>query len=313
MSNMDRNFEINLKAINGITDTYGIYAAEDVNVAGYNEPIAAMEGVDKDKYLKYFKLEVVDGNEDLLKELDSGRNIILNSSLGYKYNKKKGDLITLELGKGKREYKIIGFINTLMEKGNYAMIAENYFKMDTSERCYSYVLINITKDPNEVVSMLKKKYIDNKPYVQSLKKDKQEVIKNNEQIFLVLKGFSVLTIIMGILGVFNNFLISFMERKRSLAVFRSIGMSKQQIIKMIFIESLTGGLIGGIIGVIGGILMTSVFPYIMKAMDMPIPITYSTSILFISILTSIAITLIVSISPAIKSSKLNIIETIRNE
>ncbi|KUO70856.1 MAG: hypothetical protein APF81_07955 [Desulfosporosinus sp. BRH_c37] len=45
----------------------------------------------------------------------------------------------------------------------------------------------------------------------------------------------------------------------SLAVLRSVGMSKQQIIKMIFIKSLTGGLIGGIIGVIGGILKK---PYI---------------------------------------------------
>lgn len=139
------------------------------------------------------------------------------------------------------------------------------------------------------------------------------VIKSNEQIFSVSKGFSILTIVMGILGVFNNFIISFIERKRSLAVFRSVGMSKRQIVKMIFIESLTGGLIGGIIGVIGGILMTSVFPYIMGAIDMPIPMTYSTSILVISILTSLAITLIVSISPALKSSKLNIIESLKNE
>jgi len=90
-------------------------------------------------------------------------------------------------------------------------------------------------------------------------------------------------------------------------------MSKQQIIIMIFIESMTGGLIGGIVGVQGGILMISVFPYIMDSMDMPIPMTYSTSLLVISILTSIGITLVVSISPAIKSSKGNIIDLIKNE
>lgn len=313
MSKLDRNSEKNLKAIDGVTATYGIYAAEDVQVAGSNEPIAVVEGIDKDKHLQYFKLEIIDGMEELVKELDSGRNIIINRPLGYKYQKKQGDIITLELGNGKREYKIIGFINTLTEKGNYAMIAETNFKMDMGERCYSHILIKTSNDPNEVVSILKKKYVDNRPYVQSVKDDKKAVIKSNEQIFFVLKGFSVLTIVMGILGVFNNFIISFMERKRSLAVLRSIGMSKRQIVKMIFIEALTGGLIGGIIGVIGGILMTSVFSYIMDAMDMPIPMTYSTNILVISILISIAITLVVSISPAIKSSKLNIIESIKNE
>ena len=313
MSRIDRNFEKNLKAIDGVTATYGIYGAEDVKVAGSHEPIAVVEGIDTDKHLEYLKLEIVDGKQDIVKELSIGRNIILNRPLGYKYQKKIGDLITLELGNGPREYKIIGFINTLTEKGNYAIIAENYFKMDMSERCYSHVLIKTSKDPNEVVAILKKKYIDNRPYVQSVIDDKQGVIKSNEQIFSVLKGFSVLTIILGILGVFNNFIISFIERKRSLAVFRSIGMSKRQIIRMIFIESLTGGFIGGIIGVIGGILMTSVFPYIMEAMDMPIPMIYSTRILVISILTSIAITLVVSISPALKSSKLNIIESLKNE
>jgi putative ABC transport system permease protein len=135
----------------------------------------------------------VDGNEDILEELDSGRNIILNSSLGYRYQKKQGDLITLELGKGPREYRIIGFINTLMEKGDYAMIAENYFKMNTGERNYGYIVMKTTNDPAAVVSLLKKKYIDNKPYVQSLNADKQDVIKTNQQIFSVLKGFSLMT------------------------------------------------------------------------------------------------------------------------
>ncbi len=313
MPNLDRNFAKHLQAIQGTTGTYGLYTAKDVNVAGSHEPIGTLDGIDKNKHLEYFKLQVVDGNEDILEELDSGRNIILNSSLGYRYQKKQGDLITLEFGKGPREYRIIGFINTLMEKGDYAMISENYFKMDTGERNYGYIVMKTTNDPAAVVSLLKKKYIDNKPYVQSLNADKQDVIKTNQQIFSVLKGFSFMTIVMGILGVFNNYLISFIERKRVLAMLRSLGMSKRQIIKMIFIEAMTGGLIGGIVGVGGGVLMVSVFPYIMKALDMPIPISYAPSIVVISILASIVITLVVSISPALKSSRLNIIESIKYE
>ncbi len=49
----------------------------------------------------------------------------------------------------------------------------------------------------------------------------------------------------GIFGVLNNFLISFMERKRYLAIYRSVGMSREQIVKMVFIEGLSGGIIGG--------------------------------------------------------------------
>ena len=57
-----------------------------------------------------------------------------------------------------------------------------------------------------------------------------------------MRGFSLLALVIGIFGVFNNLIISFLERQRSIAMLRSIGMSKRQSIKMFFIEALTGGL-----------------------------------------------------------------------
>lgn len=96
-------------------------------------------------------------------------------------------------------------------------------------------------------------------------------------------------------------------------MFRSVGMSRKQIVSMIFIESLTGGLIGGVVGAIGGILMVSIVPYVMKAIDMSIPIHYSPGSVFTGIIAGTIITLVASISPAIKSSKLNIIEAVKYE
>jgi putative ABC transport system permease protein len=90
-------------------------------------------------------------------------------------------------------------------------------------------------------------------------------------------------------------------------------MSKAQIIKMIFIEALSGGLVGGAVGVLTGVVSISIIPYLLKAIDMPVPIHYSATLIINSILGGAVVTLIASVSPALKSSKLNIIEAIKYE
>lgn len=111
-----------------------------------------------------------------------------------------------------------------------------------------------------------------------------------------------------IFGVVNNLIVNFMEFRRWIAMMKSIGMSKAQIIKMIFVESLTGGLIGGSIGVLTGLSMILLIPNIMVSMGLVYTIKYSLPLLLMYLFISILIMIVASISPAIKSSKLNVIE-----
>jgi len=108
-------------------------------------------------------------------------------------------------------------------------------------------------------------------------------------------------------------MISFIERKRSIAILRSVGLSKKQTLKMIMIEALTGGCIGGIAGIVGGILMLSTVPHLMQAIDVPLALHYTWSFFINSLIGGIIIALLASISPASKTSKLNIIEAIKYE
>ena len=90
-------------------------------------------------------------------------------------------------------------------------------------------------------------------------------------------------------------------------------MSKPQTIKMIFIEALSGGLVGGTVGALTGVISISIMPYILRAIDLPITMHYSAPLIISSILGGAVVTLVASISPALKSSKLNIIEAIKYE
>jgi putative ABC transport system permease protein len=124
-----------------------------------------------------------------------------------------------------------------------------------------------------------------------------------------MSGFSMLAIIIGVFGVLNNLLISFLVRKRSLAVFRSMGMSKVQTVKMIVIEALSGGAIGGLVGVVTGTLMIIILAGTNHSKNIHFP--FSSYILYV--LAGMALMLIASISPALKSSKIDIVSSIKLE
>ncbi|MCX7711019.1 MAG: ABC transporter permease [Clostridia bacterium] len=309
----DRDMERQLLATEGVKDVYGNYEASGIDVIGKNEKISVVQGVRSDKFLEFLNTDIEGDRQALLNELETGRNIIITNMLREKFGVKKGDTLTLKMAQGERTYKIIGFHNTLLDNGNNAMIASKYFENDMGTHYYRNIFIKAKQDPEAVVSTLKKKFARQTPFVMSMTEMARLNSEMNSQVFNTMKGFSLMALLIGTFGIFNNFIISFIERKRSFAVLKSIGMSKRQIIKMMFIESLSGGVIGGAIGVLAGILTISVVPHIMKAMDQPIPIHYTIESMILAFILGTVITLLASISPATRSSKLNIIEAIKYE
>lgn len=310
---LDRNTENKIRSIPGVDGTYGILSASNIEVVGSNDKIMCIDGIDKNKHADFMTMDMETNIKDTFEELYSGRNILLTSILRDKFNFKKGDKILLKFPKGEREYTITGFFNSLNYNGSYAMIADSYLKLDTGIKFYSYIDVKAGKNPDEAAREIKNRFARESPWVDTVKNMEKDNMESNARMFGVLQGFSILALLIGIIGIFNNLIISFIERKHSLAMFRSVGMSKQQIIQMILMESTGGGLLGGIIGVVFGFILLSIVPYLIRAIEQPLPIHSNYSSSFVYLLAGTIITLIASISPALKSSKLNLIEAIKYE
>ncbi len=308
----DRRLEGIIRTIDGVRDTYGIYSANMVEVDGYKEKINLLNGINTIRYPN-FRHIVIDEGPRVLQHLGDERNILLSYILRDKFGVKKGDSLTLILNRGKRVYKVAGFFNSLDWGGSHAIIAERYFKMDTNEHYYATIFIKTSKDPNLVAANIQKKFLRFRPWVTTTQQRIQEDLQGNRKTFSILQGFAMMTLIIGAFGVFNNLIISFIERKRSLAMMRSVGMSRKQTLKMILIESLTGGIIGGTIGILAGTLLIFIVPFIMKAINQVVPIHYSAREYGIVFIAGIVITIVASINPALKFSKQNIIEAIKYE
>ncbi len=306
----DREFDTKIKTVDGVEDVYGVIGANMVNIADSDHTINLIHGVDENKFLDFWEMDVAKGDLNRLKD---GRYILLTYALRDKFEVDIGDTLSLKLQRGERSYIVSGFFDSLRWNGNYAMVSERFLKSDMGNGYYQDIYLKTTKDPNVVVKSIKSKFARIRPTVTTVAEMEGNDQKSNAQLFTILKGFSIMTLVIGVFGVLNNLIISFIKRKRSLAIYRSLGMSKSQIIKMIFIEALTGGIIGGTMGIIAGFLMVAIMPNIMKAMDSPIPMHYSFQLFFYSLIAGIAIKVVASISPALRSSKLNIVEAIKYE
>jgi putative ABC transport system permease protein len=313
ISNSDRQKISLVEKIDGVSDAYGSLQAFDVEVADSKDRITCVLGAEPNEFAAFYKMAIVGDQQSLLQELDRDRNVIISNALRYKFGVGLGESITLKTRMGDRQYKIIGFCETMMYNGQMAIVSDRYLKSDMQLRYYDGILIKTSKAPEEVKENVMKFFANQDINIITMDEMERYNNESNESLFSIFRIFSIIAMVIGIFGVLNNFAISFMERKRSLAMFRSIGMSKVQIIKMIFIEALSGGFVGGAVGVFSGVVDISVVPYIMKAIDLPIPIHYSAVLMISSLLGGVAVTLIASVSPALRSSRLNIIEAVKYE
>jgi putative ABC transport system permease protein len=302
-----------VEKIDGVSDTYGNYQSYSVELADSSDRISCILGAEPNKFDDYYDMGIIGDKDSLLRELDMGRSIIISNALKYKFDVDLGDSITLKTKVGDRPYRVIGFCETMMYNGQMAIVSDRYLKSDMKLRYYNDILIKTSKDPEVVRENIKKFFGNQDIYITTMAEMENANNESNKSLFSIFRIFSIMAMVIGIFGVLNNFAISFMERKRSLAMFRSAGMSKVQIIKMIFIEALSGGLIGGAVGVFSGVVNISIIPYVMRAIDMPIPIHYSAVLMIASLFGGAAVTLIASISPALKSSRLNIIDAVKYE
>lgn len=305
----NRNVERVIRYVKGAKDTYGTYRTRNIEVKGFENKFERVYGVNR-KYLDYWDFGI---KEESMFELENGRNILATTTIKDRFQLKKGDVLTLITEKGERQYKVIDFFYSLMNNGDFILISDRYLKLDMGVEFYDTVYIKTYLDPDEFVKTIKKRFGRMRGSIMSVNEMQKNDYESNRQMFIILNGFSVLALIIGIFGILNNFVINFIQRRRHLAVFRSIGMSKKQIVLMVFLEALTGGLIGGIMGIVSGLLILQIVPFVLRAIEQSIPLHYSLFQFIMFMIMGMVITLIGSISPALKSSKLNIIESIKYE
>ncbi|MGX4598996.1 ABC transporter permease [Faecalimicrobium sp. JNUCC 81] len=230
-----------------------------------------MQGYDE-KTLKGFDKYIEKGSTDLNKDKSKYPNVLVYNHFYNGDNKNKilkdlniGDLLTTKIPaieNGKEVYKdmtvrVAGFINRKWGKereiGNFSAmqvaISQDELWQFTGRNTYNKISMKIEKGSDVAVHKKLEKVIKNEPYgeIESKYKYKQffekQEVENKRVVLLVVS----LILVISSLNILCTIKTNLIMRIKEFATLRAIGMSMKKLKRMIMIESIMYGLLGGII------------------------------------------------------------------
>ena len=207
-------------------------------------------------------------------------------------------------------------MDTLWQGGSFGLVPYKYIKRDLGKNTFdlAYISVKDGVSPDQVAQELDQELQQiTWTYMMTIQAITESNQESNAALMTMISIFAILAMVIGVVGVVNNLMISFIERKQHIAMMRSVGMSKAQVLKMIFIEGVGSGVIGGLCGLVGGVLVTEIMNYVLRALDQVITMKVVPELFLSYFIGGMLITVIGSIIPARGSSKLNIIEAIKYE
>ena len=285
--------------------------------------------------------------------------LIVTQDLLNKWNKKIGDKITLNLGEliyddmgmisklknsQKTTFKIVGTLDKAPHNSKLFAIAG--FDINTVNKNEKFDVSICTKNPKDIyktaISIGKNIGLAQKdnPKDESYNYDEQanlyfKDIEYNEGLLRLLGASSYsninitlllivglvasLVIIATIATIYNSFSIAISERKKQFAILNSIGATKSQIMKLVFLEGFLVSIVGIPIGLLSGTIAIDIVFKVIKTFfktsmfgELDLRVVFSPIVLILSTLVILLTIFISALIPAINAAKISPLEAIKN-
>lgn len=305
-----------LKKIDGIDDNS--YCKLNDIIATVNKKSISVTGCDPrriNEYCRYLEFDSDKNIDDYKAFLKSdNRGIIASSKMCKELNLKKGDKVKVKIFDKTRELKIVGIVDgKLYQSGEIIIIKNDALESIYNKKGANQLIFNTTKDQGKVKEKIK--YLTKKygVVISTNREDSKANVESNQMLIDVLGIFSYMSVIIAAVGVLNNILLSFIQRKRELAVLSSIGMAKKNRNIMILEESILSVIWAFIISLPLEIIIMKHVTKITSLIGLPFEVSVNYSNLGMDMIVTLIIILLATIPALLKNRKLSIISELKYE
>jgi putative ABC transport system permease protein len=133
-----------------------------------------------------------------------------------------------------------------------------------------------------------------------------------DQILVIFNGLLILAVIIALFGITNTLALSVFERTREIGLLRAVGMTRRQVQRTVFWEAIMVAVIGAVLGILVGLFFGVVVTAALASQGIDeLSIPFATIIALV--IAGAIVGLIAAIFPAIRASRLNILESIAYE
>ena len=119
--------------------------------------------------------------------------------------------------------------------------------------------------------------------------------------------FAGIAVFVGAFVIYNTFSITVAQRTRELALLRTLGATRRQVLRSIVIEAVVIGFGAAVIGLLGGLLIAQGLQALFKAVGADLPDTGSvikSRTIIVALLVGTVVTVIASLAPALRSTRI---------
>jgi putative ABC transport system permease protein len=132
------------------------------------------------------------------------------------------------------------------------------------------------------------------------------------QYFLL--AFAAIALIVGSFVIFNTLSMTLAQRVRELATLRTLGASRKQVMRAVLLEGFITGLFAAVAGLVLGFLLAKGLDAVFKAIGVDLPsqnTVFKTRTVIVSLVIGVGVTVLATISPARKATRIPPIAAVR--
>ena len=145
-----------------------------------------------------------------------------------------------------------------------------------------------------------------KEFVDALKEEQEILYETIVEIILIIIGVSLI-------GIINNQTVSFLERKREMAVLYSTAMSRAQLNKMIFTEVILSYIVSAGVSIIFTMLFIRLLKQTLLVLNMYYPLRFNIISILVLLFIIGIIMMVIYLVMKRKIKKMNIVEELKYE
>lgn len=298
-----------LELLSDVESTYDYISIGDVEVIGSDKNIYVVDGANSE-YFDFFSFNI---SEQLKKTLDSGRNMLLSNSLKETLNVRTGDELTLLIDEKECKYCVQGFFETSYNNGYYALVSKEALLTDLNLKFGTELYINTSEENSDMMNEIRNVVESYGGNVTSTKTLVKNELDSYEKMISAIRLVSWLPLLVSVIVLISNSILGFYDKKRVIAVYRSVGMDIPSARNMILWEQITSGLLCGVLGIILGNILIFQLKAFMSHMNNTMSIQYSFGLSLFMILIVVIVYFVPFIVYSRRALKFNLASALKQE
>ena len=250
------------------------------------------------------RFNIVDGEP-----LTGNHQVIIGRSIAESMNKEPGDILDI----GGNRYRIRGVYESGIgwEDAGCVMTLRDGQSFIGRPGKVTMAAVKL-RDPKQAENVVERINALDPELHAALSGEFVDQMPDMEAMSGIMSGISLLTIVVGGLGVMNTMLMAVVERTREIGVLRALGWRRRAVLKMILKEAFALGILGGIAGVAVAFLLVGAIKIVPMVGDV-FNVVWEWSVFTRAIGVALTLSVMGGVYPAYRATRMLPVEALRYE